>query len=298
MTEKSFGNIILRARPDTSSSYCDDFQTPLPIKPKKQETEPSSPPSLPSTSSSAGTSTARFKTPTSLKSRKVQAGIDKPDEIRVIRDQEQTKSLSSSVVCKTCEVRHARSSSSQRRLQEPNKREKFKYFISTSVIKTNLNNVCQSEEFIKKLQDIVAHINQLVYAGAMFVASIGEMLHKKLEIALENLEESPSFGLRITKAEIFGQSSHRWQSIILSVINTNNLFVKFEKLENCHQKDALPAVEASIQEIQTKISQEKISPLKYIDTHGTPFVSLLPLHGCTPKHIRIKSNHSGRLPDQ
>ncbi|KAI8368536.1 hypothetical protein BD560DRAFT_331005 [Blakeslea trispora] len=86
-----------------------------------------------------------------------------------MKSQEHAKNQSANAVCKTCgEARHARSSSRMYRLYKPSKLEEAKNFARTSVINTNLSNVCKSEDFVKNLQEAVLRVSQVVYAGAMF----------------------------------------------------------------------------------------------------------------------------------
>ncbi|KAI8086972.1 uncharacterized protein B0P05DRAFT_448720, partial [Gilbertella persicaria] len=63
---------------------------------------------------------------------------------------------------------HARSSINKCKAHKPSKQQKFQEYTSTSVLKTNLNNICKSDKFVKKLQEAVSHVSQVVYAGAMF----------------------------------------------------------------------------------------------------------------------------------
>ncbi|OBZ83131.1 hypothetical protein A0J61_08818 [Choanephora cucurbitarum] len=74
---------------------------------------------------------------------------------------------------------------------------------------------------------------------------------------------------------------------VLSGIDTNRPLLGSSKLENCHQKDALPDVKAFIQDTQTEAQQGRSSPLKYTDPHGSRFLPLLPMYDCTPKQTQV-----------
>ncbi|KAI8364209.1 hypothetical protein BD560DRAFT_436828 [Blakeslea trispora] len=69
--------------------------------------------------------------------------IEKYNELRKAKGQEQARNQSSSAARKTCgESGHNRSSSSKCKFHKASKQEKSKDITRTSVIKTNLNNIC------------------------------------------------------------------------------------------------------------------------------------------------------------
>ncbi|KAI8380184.1 hypothetical protein BD560DRAFT_487788 [Blakeslea trispora] len=109
---------------DTSD---DDFQPLLPASKKKQKKRV-----LPHPHSIAlpvGTSTSPSHKPTSVISIKVQAKIDKSNELRKAKGQEQAKNQSSSAVCKIRgESGHTGSSSSKCKFHKASKQEKSKDF--------------------------------------------------------------------------------------------------------------------------------------------------------------------------
>ncbi|KAG1444506.1 hypothetical protein G6F55_012300 [Rhizopus delemar] len=64
-------------------------------------------------------------------------------------------------------IDHARSSSSRYPYHSKSKTEAHKEFTKTSVIKANLNNICEDANIILEIQKIVSHITQVIYAGSM-----------------------------------------------------------------------------------------------------------------------------------
>ncbi|CEP12890.1 hypothetical protein [Parasitella parasitica] len=98
-------------------------------------------------------------------SKKVKKKIDKREELK----KEEAKDSSKFLKCPTCGgTGHARFSSKNCSKRVKGKKEAFKEFTKTAVIKTSLINCCKYESVVLEIQKLVAHITQVIFAESIF----------------------------------------------------------------------------------------------------------------------------------
>ncbi|CEP14738.1 hypothetical protein [Parasitella parasitica] len=133
----------------------------------------SSGPSISETASTSNTSAPAPKASSETNaddkkvSKKVREKIDKREELE--KAKEEAKDTSKSMKSPTCGgTDHARSSSKNCSKCVKGKKEAFKEFTKTTVIKTSLISCCKFEIVVSEIQKLVVHITQLVFAGSIF----------------------------------------------------------------------------------------------------------------------------------